>query len=297
MNQQQPQVSPAAPSLLQRLRQRFADREFYGSTGDFLWALYSRVLRRPRVGPFFPGHGAIRQLSLRGIRGPLFARLGSTDWLVLQEVFIEGEYAMVANAGLRDVRFVLDLGANVGYTARLWQHLFPGTRVIAVEPDSRNFALCRKNVDAGPDPAAVTLVRAAVAAKPGTVFLDATEGEWAVRVTASPARGESVEARTVPELLAGAGAGGRINLLKCDIEGAEQDLFRDCSAWIRNVDNIVIEVHGSYTSEMFREDIRRNGADFDCTDVFRSEVYSVLWLRGRPGTQVPLTIPPATPAA
>ena len=35
----------------------------------------------------------------------------------------------------------------------------------------------------------------------------------------------------------------RISLLKLDIEGAEREVFRNCSSWIDKVDSLMIELH------------------------------------------------------
>jgi hypothetical protein len=43
----------------------------------------------------------------------------------------------------------------------------------------------------------------------------------------------------------------RISLLKIDIEGSEIDLFRSDTTWLRQVDNIVIELHGDEARDTF----------------------------------------------
>jgi hypothetical protein len=94
------------------------------------------------------------------------------------------------------------------------------------------------------------------------------------------AGGQPVEALTIPQLLERASAAGAVDLLKCDIEGAEQELFADCSAWIGRVRNILIEVHRPYTTEMFLADLGRAGARFDVRQIDKSDTYAVLLLLG-----------------
>ena len=56
---------------------------------------------------------------------------------------------------------------------------------------------------------------------------------------------------------------GTIDLLKCDIEGSEAELFADCQAWINRVRNLVVELHQPYSAGQFCEDIRRGGGVFE----------------------------------
>ena len=56
-----------------------------------------------------------------------------------------------------------------------------------------------------------------------------------VSTSANPGRsGETIACVGVPALLRDA-AFDEIDLMKCDIEGAESDLFRDCHGWIGRV--------------------------------------------------------------
>jgi FkbM family methyltransferase len=207
-------------------------------------------------------------------------RLGSTDWLVLEEVFIQGEYAPLAHSKLTDIRQIVDLGANVGITIRLWQHLFPDARIIAVEPDIQNLAVCERNVAAGPAPARVRLVHACVGAAAGMTYLDHTAGEWGVRMSNTRTDGTaSVPVMTLPQILHESGAAQQIDLLKCDIEGGEEQLFADCAGWLGRVESIVIELHGAYSPQRFLADIDRGGGGFAHEIVYSTGDIAVLVLR------------------
>src|SRR5215204_4020257 len=47
---------------------------------------------------------------------------------------------------------------------------------------------------------------------------------------------------TVPNLLATAGL-DRIDVFKCDVEGAEAEVFAECGAWIDRIGVISLETH------------------------------------------------------
>jgi hypothetical protein len=114
-----------------------------------------------------------------------------------------------------------------------------------------------------PGASGVVVIRACAAGRPRTVTLSRDVAEWAfsMKETAEgnlPAS-EEVRALTVPQILAEAGMTGPIDLLKCDIEGAEAEVFADCSTWIGQVRYLVIELHAPYTAERFIADLDRNG--------------------------------------
>jgi FkbM family methyltransferase len=198
---------------------------------------------------------------------------------VLEEIFARGEYNPLLDAELEGVRQIVDLGANIGLTVRLWRRSYPDARIIAVEPDQGNLALCRRNVAEAGDPN-VDLVHACVAGTPRRVFLRRDQGEWAISMSDEAATGgPTVDALTMPQLLERAGAVQSVDLLKCDIEGAEQELFADCGAWIGSIRNMLIELHHPYTSAMFLDDLRSAGARFDVRKIEKSGTRALLLLQ------------------
>jgi FkbM family methyltransferase len=242
------------------IQRHWHERGQYASSIDWLLSIYNRILIHLPRAPL-PGRGRVVRVRPVGLSHPLFVRLASSDWYVLEEIFLNGEYEHIARTP-RGVKTVLDLGANVGMSVRFWQTLFPGVRVIAVEPDEQNLAMARRNVMESP---AVTFIRACVAGRARDVWLDRSSNEYSISMRdqrpGSTAQESLVPALTVPQVLERAGFAGEIDLLKCDIEGAEAEVFADCAAWIGRVGNIAIELHAPYTAQRFLEDLRRNGSE------------------------------------
>lgn len=89
----------------------------------------------------------------------------------------------------------------------------------------------------------------------------------------------AVPVTTVPELLREAGLNSEIDLLKCDIEGAERELFGACEPWIQRVRNLLVEVHGAYNGRALLEDLRRNGSNFTSKEIALGEAYGVYFLQ------------------
>lgn len=73
---------------------------------------------------------------------------------------------------------------------------------------------------------------------------------------------ESVPAMTLPQILASCEVHGPIDLLKCDIEGAEAELFAECADWIDRVRNLVVELHRPYSSQEFLSHLECAGGSF-----------------------------------
>lgn len=249
-----------APSFGQRARRIWQARLYYARNTDWLLSIYHRLLLRfPRFP--LPLRNTIRRVRLAFLPEELYVRLGSTDWYVLEEIFVDKVYQPITERDLRDVRNVVDLGANTGFSLRLWQTLYPQARVIAVEPDSENLKMCEYNVR--PDSGDTCLIRACVAGKARPVSLDRSGGAWrfAMREIEHPGD-ESVPAMTLPQILASCEVHGPVDLLKCDIEGAEAELFAECADWIGRVRNLVVELHRPYSSQEFLSDLERAGASF-----------------------------------
>ena len=193
---------------------------------------------------------------------PIFLRLGSSDGPVLKEIFLWDEYGPLIREVTGEVRTVLDLGSNIGLTVRLWQARFPQARVCAVEPDESNCGVLERNMTSPPMPEGglPTIVRACVAGRAGFVTMDRSGAEWGLTMKRDPGAPatEQVEAVTMDELLRRAGfESGEIDILKCDIEGAEAEVFAGECAWLTRVRHLAIELHEPYTIEKFLADVER----------------------------------------
>jgi FkbM family methyltransferase len=175
---------------------------------------------------------------------PLKCRPGTSDRDVFHQVFVEREYG-----GLDDVQgvnFIVDCGANVGYSAAYLMSRFPAASLIAIEPDPDSFEVLRLNLAPYGDKA--MLYRSAVWSHPARLTLreapyrDARE--WARQVReCRPGEGAGFLAVDIGGLLYASGR-QRISILKVDIEGAEAEVFgSNYEHWIGRVDSIAIELH------------------------------------------------------
>ena len=95
------------------------------------------------------------------------------------------------------------------------------------------------------------------------VQMATTSGEWGFRMSDVESDDGGIDVITMDALLSDAGF-DRVGVLKCDIEGAEAELFADCASWIDRVDAMSVECHNDMMrSEALLAAVSANGADFD----------------------------------
>lgn len=249
----------------------------YGSMHSWLLAAYSRILRRFSVP--LPFRGCAGRIRLSGIEAPFLARLGTSDFHVLEEIYFNEEYAQVVNSIKEPVNLILDLGSNVGYSLRYWQEYFPNARIIAVEPDDDNASLCMENVTEAGFSSLVEMNVVCVGAHARNVNLSSKTEAWAIHMEeCTPGVNGDVSVLTVPQLIAQISSNQPIDLLKCDIEGAEAELFDDCGAWINRVRHMIVELHPPYTCHKFLCALENSGTEFVIISITKQESLPVIFL-------------------
>ena len=249
-------------TLTSALSRRWRKRLYFARKRDWLVTMYDAAVRFAPGLPF-PRKGKAAAVLLAEDPHPVYLRVGSSDGFVLEEIFLTKVYEPVTSRLPKDIKLIVDLGANCGFSARLWLKQYPQAQVIAVEPDADNFTALTRNVNADPqDAPRARLFQACVAAERGKVYLDRSAEECAFQMTDKPT-GAPVDALPLLDILAEANAPQTIDLLKVDIEGAEESLFKDCGAWLDRVNCIMIELHPNYSQADLKRDLEKNGGRFD----------------------------------
>jgi FkbM family methyltransferase len=179
----------------------------------------------------------------KGFLHPLYLRLRSSDVTLFRSIFLDLEYDWPI---AKCPSVIVDAGANVGFTSVFFARRYPQARIIAVEPDSSNFAILTRNTEPY---ANITAIRAALWKESKRLaIVDPGLGYWAFRASDNEedAAGEksrgAVEGVTLDRVLADRGL-NHIDILKVDIEGAEKELFESSGTWIDRVGAIVVEIH------------------------------------------------------
>jgi FkbM family methyltransferase len=100
-------------------------------------------------------------------------------------------------------------------------------------------------------------IRACVTSTPrSAVRFSTDQAAWGNRITGS-ANGVLVPAITIEEVCSQNGL-EKIDLLKLDIEGAEQQVLQN-GTFLARTEHIIIELHGRYGLECFERDIAPYG--------------------------------------
>ena len=199
---------------------------------------------------------AQQRIRVRKLKHPVLFRPGTSDLYVLREVLIDKVYDVVEPS---DPSWILDCGANVGYASLFFLSRFPNCKVLAIEPEPGNFDLLSANLKPYQDRA--TALRAGVWSHDATVRISENRyrdgAAWSTQIEECHSEEpQGISAISIETLISQFNI-ERISLLKMDIEGAEAVVFADCHTWLRQIDNIIIELHndsmfGNATDVFFR---------------------------------------------
>ena len=219
---------------------------------------------------------ARRRTVTRRVRVPngeatVEVRLGrrQSDMATLIHVFHERCYELPI--GDRP-SWIIDAGANVGYSTLWFAWRYPTARVIAIEPNAGNVELLERNVASA---STVTVIAGALMDFDGpAAVVDPGRGPDAYRVQRfdrSWSGGEVIaEARCVSvDTLRRDYSIDRIDLLKLDIEGAEFDVLSASDTWMNAVEAVVVELHDRFRPGCTRAFVDAT-RDFD-VERFRGE--------------------------
>jgi len=192
------------------------------------------------------------QLRIPGVPHPIWLRPATSDFDVVEQIFLRREYDFTEWAAHHEaiekayaeclddgnVPIIVDCGANIGCASIWFSQRYPEAVIYAVEPEPRNFALLSRNVI---DYRNIIPIQAAISDRVGRISLhNPTDEPWACQ-TEEDARG-AIAAVTIADLLAQRPNGTPL-IVKVDIEGHETALFRSNTAWALATPLVVFEMH------------------------------------------------------
>jgi FkbM family methyltransferase len=214
------------------------------------------------------------KLKAPGFRRTVLVRRGTSDIKTFDRVFLKNAYNLRRLSRWNDIRalyariespLILDLGANIGLMTLSLAKNWPRARIIAVEPDERNFRLLKANVEGLSN---ITPLEGAVASENGAVQIANPHDEaWALRTERVKSIGhDSIRAysiRTLMELAPEA----QPFMVKINIEGFESELFSRHTEWIKRFPIIILGLHdymlpGQASSHNFLRRISVENRDF-----------------------------------
>ncbi len=177
-----------------------------------------------------------------------------------REIFSHNEYYFETD---NPAPVIIDAGAHIGLTTLYFKSLYPSATIIALEPNPDLFAILEKNVWEN-QLENVTTLQAALGGTRGTTefFIDSTQNEWwstgsfikGAWTKQQKSRAIPVETWPLSEFVT-----QPIDVLKLDIEGAEQVVLEASKAALPLIDQILMEYHSvkqqnlSSLSEMLKK--------------------------------------------
>lgn len=166
---------------------------------------------------------------------------GSSLAYLHNEIFVKLAYYFRAQ---RPDPFVVDGGSNIGMSVLFFKALYPDARVVAFEPAERAHELLVRNVAAN-SLRGVDVHRVALGRENREVsFYEDPTDPATFRMSTRRERIEGVESPVTQRRLSDL-VKGDVDLLKLDVEGAEDDVLDDLieSGAISRLDKLVVEYH------------------------------------------------------
>lgn len=179
------------------------------------------------------------RIQVRNIQHPIVLRPETSDVPLLYHIFVEEEYNIKPK---KEPSFIIDAGANIGFTAVYFANQFPKARIIAIEPEESNFGMLKKNTEAYPN---IRCIEAGLWNSKTKLRITNLEknSKWGFQVEETTDDGpDTCQAVSINDLLKEEGK-KEIDIAKIDIEGSEKELFAKNYQWLSKTNLIVIEFH------------------------------------------------------
>ena len=184
-----------------------------------------------------------------------------SDILTFNEVIKDQVYKNIL-LRLRRCETVVDLGANIGLASLYFAGHYPTCRLLAVEPNPPTYEILSRNLKGLVEAGRARTLRAAVWGSEKALVADPAQASdhysaFATREAAgSEDGGATMQGLPINTILADSGF-ERVDLLKVDIEGAEVELFKGDTDWLKTVGAIAIEFHHDSRRECRFDELMR----------------------------------------
>jgi len=188
-------------------------------------------------------------VSLHNIKYPIFIRPGSIDVKTIIDTVIREEYGQFQPAS--EPKIMIDAGAYIGDTSAYFLSRFPYLKVFALEPHTNNYEIARKNLS--PYCERVVLLNKGLWVKDQKLYFGGDFSKASIRDT-----GYEIDCISLPTILEQFSI-PRKNILKMDIEGAEEAIFStNPEKWLDRIDLLIIEIHGKRINEVVTNALKNN---------------------------------------
>ena len=180
--------------------------------------------------------------TIKEISQPLFLRNNTTDITVFYQIFLFKQYQIKTKVS---PKFIIDCGANVGYSSVYFANIYPEATIIAIEPEYSNFQMLLKNTEAYPN---IKCLNNGIWNKSVNLeIIDSGGGNYAfITKVVENKSNKTVSAVSINDIVEKF-CMEEIGVLKIDIEGSEKEMFEEnYNSWLSVTDIIIIEMHDRY---------------------------------------------------
>lgn len=155
-----------------------------------------------------------------------------------KEIFVDEYYRFQSD---NDSPVIYDCGSNVGTSCAYFKMIYPNSKIKAFEPEKGIAEILKSNINNN-RLTGIEVIEKAVWVDTDGVNLSVEGADGS-----SVYLGENVQKVNSVRLKEMLDSERKIDMLKMDIEGAENDVILDCGESLKVVDNIFIEYH-AYTN-------------------------------------------------
>ena len=224
----------------------------------------SKLILKNKIYSIFPSYfnsNKIIKYKEKNILEPIFLRIGTADIGTFIQIFVNKEYDFVTKY---QPKVIIDAGANIGLASIYFANKYPIAKIIAIEPEKNNYQMLEKNVEKYKN---IIPLQSALWHKNESIRLvDTGLGTDSFITQKNDEINSSfqgvlshlvnknkyssvyyhVPGMSMDKILKDYGL-QEVDILKIDIEGAEQHVFdNSADTWIHKINSIVIEVDKDY---------------------------------------------------
>ncbi len=173
----------------------------------------------------------------------------------LKEFFINNIYKINFE---NETPFIIDCGANIGFSIIALKLQYPNSKIVAFEPDEINYSLLQKNTKTFDN---ITLLNKGVWNNDTTLQFNMKGTQGSSSINADTGKLKEINVVSLKPFLQ-----QTVDFLKIDIEGAEYEVLLDCKDDLKNVKRLFVEYHG-----IFEEQYKF----YEIIDILKSNNYKV----------------------
>lgn len=183
-------------------------------------------------------------------RKKIFLRVYAGDLDIFYEIFYKKIYELPHTL---DKRVIIDAGANVGLATLYFLSRMPHAMIYCIEPDPDNFTFLEKNLQDEIKSGKIIPLLAGLYGQDGLMSLKKGQLKYNSVITdADEGNSVNVACYSVPGFFKKINI-DKVDIIKLDIEGSEENIFKNNLSWLRDVNYLLIEFHSKRIEEICTE--------------------------------------------